>query len=475
MQLQTEKQKIAHLLRRFGLGASEAELDYYGKDGLKGAIDRLFDYKSIEEPFQPDINDLNPNGNALGNPRFPQVYWYAEIISSRRPLQKKMAIFWHDHFATSAQKVASGSAMHDHTRLLMEHATSNFMTMLEAMSKDPAMLFWLDNQENLKGRPNENFAREVMELFTMGVDNGYTERDIAEAARAFTGWTIGIKRGARVIPLRNQLPRLNSTFYFDRLNHDDGEKTILGNTGSWSGDEALGLIAAKTQTSEYLTKKMLEWFVYPNPEKGLVEKFAKKFRDSGMSTETLIRAIMESDEFYSDKAVRSVVKNPIDFVVPVMRGLGLGEMISNNAGEIGGQNAARVRALAPAQLAVQSTTSMGMELMYPPDVAGWEGGQGWISTATMVERIKFADIIFGGPSGGRSLRFPAYPLFQADPSADGVVTRLLSLFDVEVSESKRKTLIQAAEKVGSATPRNASKLAHDVSRLIFGSPEFQFA
>ena len=236
MILQTENDKIAHLLRRFGLGASEAEIEYYGKDGLKGAIDRLFDYKSLEEPFQPNLEDVAANGN-VGNPRFAQTYWYTEFLTSVRPLEKQLALFWHDHFATSAQKVASGSAMFDHTRLLMKNPTGNFMRMLEDVSKDPAMLFWLDNQENVKGKPNENFSREVMELFTMGVDNGYTQHDIEEVARAFTGWTFGVKRGQRVIPLRNQLPRQNVSFYFDRVNHDNGSKTVLGNKGDWSGDE----------------------------------------------------------------------------------------------------------------------------------------------------------------------------------------------------------------------------------------------
>lgn len=475
MILQTEQQKVAHLLRRFGLGASEAEVDFYGQDGLVGAIDRLFDYKSVEEPLKLDVNDLNPQGGALANPRFPQLYWYLEILSTRRPLEKKMAIFWHDHFATSAQKVSSGSAMHDHVRQLMEFATGNFARMLEAMSKDPAMLYWLDNQENIKGRPNENFAREVLELFTMGVDNGYSERDIAEAARAFTGWTIGIRRGQRVLPLRQELPRVNATFYFDRNNHDDGVKTILGNTGEWSGDDALGLITAKAQTAQYIAQKMAAWFVHPQPDKGYVEGLAKRFRDSGLDTAVLVRAIMESDEFYADRSVRAVVKNPVDFVVPVMRGLGLGETLAQTSSPLGEDRAARARMVQPGALALQATTAMGMELMYPPDVAGWEGGLGWVSTATMLERIKYGDTIFGGASGGRSLRVPAYPLFREDPTPSGVVTRLLSLFDWDAPADKRKTLEEAAAGVGAINQRTANRAANTVSRLIFGSPEFQFA
>lgn len=475
MALQTDKEKVAHLLRRFGLGASEAELTYYGQDGWKGAIDRLLDYKDIEDPFHPDLNDLNPKGNAAGNPRFTQVYWYTEILSTRRPLEKKMAIFWHDHFAVSAQKVSSGSAMHDYSRILMAHATGKFPALLEAVSKSPAMVYWLDNQENVKGKANENFSREVMELFTMGVDNGYTENDVREAARAYTGWTIGFKRGPRVIPVRNQVPRANAVFYFDRTAHDDGEKTILGNTGDWTGDDALGLVAAKPQTSQYITKKIWEWFVYPNPEKAVLERFSKIFRDSGQDISVLIRAIMESSEFYSDKSVNAVVKNPIDFVVPPMRQLGLGEVINDNAGDVGAEGAQRFRVLGPANLAKTATTSMGMELLYPPDVSGWVAGQEWISTATMVERIKFADVLFGGPSGGQSVRYPIYGLLQANPTPEGIVGRLESLLDAKLTNEKRQILVEAAKKEGLLTPRNANKIAWSVTRLIFGSPEYQFS
>lgn len=469
----TEREKIAHLLRRFGLGASEAELDYYGKDGLKGAIDRLFDYKSLEEPFQPDLADMAANGN-VGNPRFAQNYWYTEFVTSIRPLEKQLSIFWHDHFATSAQKVASGTAMFDHTRLLYKHATGNFTRMLEDVSKDPAMLFWLDNQENVKGKPNENFAREVMELFTMGVDNGYTQHDIEEAARAFTGWSFGVKRGNRVVPLRNQLPRQNVAFYFDRVNHDSGTKTVLGNKGEWTGDEVLGLITAKAQTARYITEKMWSWFAYENPEKEVIDRMAKKFRDSGLEISVLVRAIMESEEFYSEKAIRRVYKNPMNFTIPVLRQLGVGQFVLNRFKEFEpGQQPNTTFVVS--NLVSRATTAMGMEMMYPPDVAGWGSGAEWISTATVVERIKFADAIFGNAGNrAQSLRWPAMPLFVDNPTAEGAVDRLLSLFDIQVSESKRAVLVTAAKNAGEVNQRNANTVAHAVTRLIFGSPEFQF-
>src|SRR5688572_9675267 len=190
MALTTERDKGAHLLRRFGLGASEAELDYYLKDGLSGAIDKLLDYDKANEGFDGEVEKFQ-NQNGQLQPQAVGVWWTLRLVATQRPLQEKMTVFWHDHFATSASKVQNGPTMHRHNDVLRENATGNFKAFLTEVSKDPAMLFWLDNQYNVAGKPNENFAREVMELFTLGVDNGYNEQDIKEAARAFTGWSIG--------------------------------------------------------------------------------------------------------------------------------------------------------------------------------------------------------------------------------------------------------------------------------------------
>lgn len=189
MPLQTDREKGAHLLRRFGLGASEAELDYYLKDGLNGAVDRLTEYESVDEGFNINPYDLQPEKAKNLPMPILTAWWIARMIATRRPLQEKMTLFWHDHFATSASKVKASEFMLQQNETLRQYATGNYRSLLTNMSKDPAMLFWLDNQENVRGKPNENFAREVMELFTLGVGN-YSEKDVQEAARAFTGWSV---------------------------------------------------------------------------------------------------------------------------------------------------------------------------------------------------------------------------------------------------------------------------------------------
>lgn len=465
MKLGSEKEKIAHLLRRFALGASEMEMEYYSKGGLKEAINKLLNYESVENPL-PDIEPFFRADNNNLRPQAVKAWWMLHIMKTRRPLEEKMTIFWHDHFATSFSKVSSGELMKQQNEIIRENATGGFKVLLSTVSKDPAMLFWLDGQLNVKGKPNENFAREIMELFTLGVDN-YTEKDVQEAARAFTGWQINRPQNQK-----GNVPRRAEFIFRPRL-HDTGEKTILGKTGNFTGDDVIDLLCEQVQTARYITQKIWEWFVYPKPSAATIDKYASIFRKSNLNIKTLLRAIMESDEFYSDKAVHALYKNPIDFCAPTLRQLGLGEEALAQEAKVPIPRRASLTAF------ITSTKAMGMELMAPPDVAGWEGGQGWISSATMVERIKWADRLFGAPIPGRGgnlfIRVRAFDLFD-NGTPSHVVDRLASIFDVQLPDEKKKKIIAAATEVsgGQITPENANKVAQAASRMIFGSPEFQF-
>ncbi len=485
MALRTEREKGAHLLRRFGLGASEAELDYYLKDGLSGAYDKLLNYENVDENFSFPLEAMQ-NGNGQVNMPAVQLWWVLRLLITRRPLQEKMTLFWHDHFATSAAKVLGPPLMHGQNELLRQHATGKFYTLLMEASKDPAMLFWLDNQYNVRGKPNENFAREIMELFTLGIGN-YSEKDIQEAARAFTGWTIG-RPGAGRRPNANQPPpqqvRRNAEFVFRPALHDDGTKELLGNKGNFSGEDVVGILVGNPQTARYLTLKIWEWFAYPDPEPALIDRLATKFRDSGHEIKVLLRSVMESSEFYSDKAERGIYKNPVDYVVSTVRQLGVGEGLGER---LKGQETLPRAQILPALSVQQTLKAMGMELLFPPDVAGWEGGASWISSATMVERIQWADRLFGtagspntggGPRGQRAqIRFPAWTILSADPTPEGAVKTLQSIFDAPLGDKQKPQLLEAATKAsdGRVTQANANQTAAAVTRLIFGSPQFQMA
>ena len=464
MALSTEREKCAHLLRRFGLGASEAELDYYLKDGLNGAIDRLLDYSSVPEGFDLDVQKL-ANQNGVIQPQIVGVWWTLRLVSTQRPLQEKMSVFWHDHFATSASKVQNGPVMHAQNEVLRKNATGNFREFLTEVSKDPAMLFWLDNQFNVAGKPNENFAREVMELFTLGVDNNYTERDIKEAARAFTGWSIG-RTG-------NRGPRPNQGFVFRPNLHDRGMKTVIGRSGNLSGEQVIDILCEMPESAEYVTKKIWEWFAYPNPEPAMIARMARKFQRDNLSIASLLKDIMKSTEFYSPKAERAIYKSPVDFTVATLRQLGVGQPLKQ-ALQAAEANNLRGR-IAPVQVAYQSMRSMGMHLLYPPDVAGWETGPNWITSATMMERINWGNRLFGQAKTGAQLRYQSYPIFSKATDAKAVAEKLMSIFDAPIPSYKRAKLTEAATKAsgGTVTPQNANATAAAVTRLIFAAPEFQ--
>ncbi len=468
MALQTERQKGAHLLRRFGLGASEAELDYYLKDGgLNGAIEKLLNYENVDEGFKLDIESFRNGKNNNINPQSVAIWWSARMLITQRPLQEKMTLFWHNHFATSGEKVNQGGMMYVQNDLLRQYATGNFREMLMAVSKDPAMLFWLDNQYNVKGHPNENFAREVMELFTLGIGN-YSEKDIQEGARAFTGWSI-----QRTNRRDGDDNRPQASFLFRPFQHDDAPKTYLGIDGNLSGDDVINHLCDVPRTGEFLAAKLWKWFAYSDPEPAVVSRIADKFRQSNLSIKELLRAIMTSPEFYGAKAVRGVYKNPVDFVIVSMRQLGVGQiltdMIANSQGA-----ANPIAQIQPAALAYQVMKQMGMQLLYPPDVSGWAGGPTWVTTATMVERISWADKVFGRARFGT--RFTSYRIFQQDPTPRGIAEKLVSIFDAPISAAKMPELVQAAQKAmtGPLTEQSANTVAAAVSRLIFASPEFQF-
>jgi uncharacterized protein (DUF1800 family) len=486
----SERQKIAHLLRRFGLGASEAELEFYGKGGLAGAIDKLLNFDSVNEDFVYEIDNLMLEVNTkVGkvknlNPRGTQVWWYTRLLTTQRPLEQKMTVFWHNHFATSAAKVESGEAMYKHLETLRTHAFGRFEDLLLAISHDPAMLYWLDNGDNEKGKPNENFAREVMELFTLGIGN-YTEMDIQEAARAFTGWRYGVRRpNGRIVPTK-QVPRKDSEFVFEPSRHDTDIKTVLGNTGQFNGEDICGILVGKPRTAEFLTRKIWEWFVYENPSDAVIKPLADKWHRNGMVIKDLLADIMRSPEFYSERSYRKLVKNPIDFAIAPARQLGIGQILRKSTETIP-EGQPKNRALGPSQATLLATKSMGMELVYPPDVSGWRTGPGWISSATMLERIKWADMLLNGgpvavnPNGKRVARTNAYPaagLFDDISEPLEAAKKIVSVFDAEIPDSKLRQLAAAASAAAEGrpvTPQNANLVADSVARLLFGSPEFQF-
>jgi len=459
----TEREKIAHLLRRFGLGASENELSYYLSPDYGAAVDLLLNYEAVPEDFvfQPDA--IRPDAKKPLPMPAVVTWWAARMIATQRPLQEKMTLFWHDHFATSAGKVKNAYMMVAQNETFRAGATGNFRDLLLKCSHEPAMLLWLDNQENVKGKANENFAREVMELFTIGIDGGYSEKDVTEAARAFTGWAYRRQTGAG-----------GPQFAFRPALHDTGQKTVLGLTGYLNGADVLNHLCDLPQCSKYITEKLIRYFVTPSPSAEYVSRMAQVFRDGNLEIKPLLRAIMLSPEFLEPKSLRSVVKSPVDFCVATARQIGYSDRVRKVLTSAEVPDSERRRGLAPAYQAVTAMKTMGMSLMYPPDVSGWDGGEAWISSATMVQRIGWSEKLFAGQ---RRLPRPAgVPVSTSflDSITDSatLADRLAAIFDTPASPARRKIIQSAAETEFKNS--GAPGAAIVVSRLIFASPDFQF-
>ncbi len=464
----TEREKGAHLLRRFGLGASESELNYYMQDGLKGAVDKLLNCESTPEAY--DFKwEIVENAKDVIKPAQAVVGFAARMLMTRRPLLEKMTLFWHNHFATSADKVTNAPLMIQQNEILRRNALGNFKTLLLEVSKDPAMLIWLDGQDNIKGRANENFAREIMELFTLGVGN-YTEKDVQEAARAFTGWSF-------VRTAKGRAEKAPAEFLFKPILHDDGPKTFLGKSGNLTGEEVINVLCANPRLATYITTKIWNWFVYPNPDSATLKPFVDDFIRSSLDIKTLIRSIVTSNEFYSDRAYRKLIKNPLDFCLVTTRAMGIGENMAEKLAPAGAtENAAKAR-IAPAAGVSAGMKNQGMWLLYPPDVSGWKPGEAWITSATMVERISWANKLMGVTAKGGVGKYPIYSLLAGDPTPMGIAQKLASMYDAPFQSAKMVTLAQAAKeslKGEELSQKNANAVAADVLRLIFGSPEFQF-
>jgi uncharacterized protein (DUF1800 family) len=291
-------------------------------------------------------------------------WWFREMLTTPSPLTEKMTLFWHNHFATSQQKVKQTALLYHQNVLLRKYALGNFRTMLHLIARDPAMLIYLDNANSRKEQPNENFAREVMELFTLGEGN-YTERDIKEMARAFTGWS---------------LDRETGEFMFRRNFHDTGEKTIFGKRGVYEGDQALDLLLQRPETAQFITRKLWREFVSPDPDEAEVNRLATIYRESGYNNAKLMRAMLTSDVFYAAQNRASLIKSPVEFVVGTMK---MFEIEASN--------------LRPFVL---QSALLGQNVFSPPNVKGWPGGETWINSASLLGRKQFIERLFKNDDRG---------------------------------------------------------------------------
>jgi uncharacterized protein (DUF1800 family) len=371
-----------HLLRRAGFGGNLAELRRAVKDGPHATVDRFLAGEPEAKSYESLLADTGASIAKGEDESALRGWWIYAMLNSGHPLREKMTLFWHNHFATSISKVRSAQSMYSQNQTLRRHGLGNFRPLLADISRDPAMLVWLDSNRNVKGQANENYAREVMELFTLGTGH-YTETDIREAARAFTGWhTDGDK------------------FTFAPRFHDDGPKTFLGQTGSWDGADVQRIVLSQPAAALFLVRKLYAFFVADSadPPDSLLEPLAERFRQSDYDIGDIVGTILRSRHFYSEYAYRQRVKSPVEYVIGVVRA---------------------VKPTASPRELVQPLGSMGQLLFAPPNVKGWPGGKTWLNSATVLARQNFAQTMMAAPSNGST----AGP----DDIAAGVVMSAASL------------------------------------------------
>ncbi len=390
--------EAAHLLRRAGFGGTPAQVASLHALGRTAAVDRLLDWEGKPDPdrlrlritvtsrpsraeyVQAETQEARQRIRREYRRRdvlqysFLREWWMHTMIRTAHPLRERLTLFWHGHFTSSFRDVRNSYHLYIQNTLFRRHAAGNFRTLLHAVSKDPAMLEYLDNNRNRRGRPNENYAREVMELFTLGVGH-YTEKDIREAARALTGWTF---RGNR--------------FVFDEHTHDDGPKTIFGKTASLDGGQFLDLVLEQPAASRHIARRLFSYFAHADPSDAVVENLAKALRDHDWELKPVLRRLFLSPAFYSRRAMGSRVKSPVELVVGLFRQLGM-----SPDGHYGlPLHAAR----------------LGQSLFDPPNVKGWPGGRAWITTSHLLNRYNICGALVGLPQdtlrsireGGRSAR-----------------------------------------------------------------------
>ncbi len=439
------KRRAAHLLRRAGFGGTLAQIEEFSKLDRGDAADRLLNYEASDNSvLDTQVARLGLN---LNNPRPADMvrWWLTRMVYTTRPLEERMTYIWHGLLTSQVSKIGAQRAklMVRQNELYRKMALPRYDELVKAVSKDPAMLVYLDGAESTRAHPNENYAREQMELFTMGVGN-YTEEDVRESARAFTGYrfTQPKKTGDKDFDIDSWDPQ----FFLAANQHDNGTKTFLGKTGNFGGDDIIDIIMGTKAAGEFICRRLFMELANYNPGDESVAKLVDVWNSSNHDIKAIVRAILVSDEFYSEASYRAFVRSPVEFVVNSIRGLQLEP---------------------DAKRAMQDQNIQGMDqvLFEPPNVAGWPGGSAWLSSSTFFARTNFLD----GLLFGKGKTPPPIPALAGLTTADEMTDRLLAIFvDGNMPDASRQAIVQHATGI-----TNQAERAATVAYLVLGSPEYQ--
>jgi uncharacterized protein (DUF1800 family) len=436
--------RVVHLHRRAGFAATWSEIQRDLKDGPQASIDRVLSGKAIRDGV-PDNFEQTAEllGNSAASSRDParmKAWWVYRMLFGPNPLAERLTLMWHNHFATSNLKVDDLAAMYDQNRHFRELARAPFGKLLNAAVREPALLVWLDAPANRKGHPNENLGRELMELFTLGIGH-YSERDVKQAARALTGWTVEDGK-------------------FDRVTsrHDDGVKTLFGKQGTWTGDDLIRMLLENPATAERLAFRLCELFM----GEGTVDAVGIKQLATGLRSRNLdvgwgVETVLRSQAFFSEANLGNQVSSTAEYVIGAARALELFDPPSSTL------------------VLAEWIARLGQDLFYPPNVGGWPGGRSWLTTRSVIGRANYAVALVEGTRVGRPQPMDAVELAQRHShgkdrdSIIGFYSKLL--FGVEPMSAWHERLARALGPGNDITPNTIRKAV----ALILAMPEAQLA
>ncbi|RZK65159.1 MAG: DUF1800 domain-containing protein, partial [Pedobacter sp.] len=413
--------KVKHLYNRAGFGISYPDLNKLSKRNINKVVDGL-----LQEPKKDDAITLVNDGESRRQmlvqaglyakkdltddekkmrreivqmqnevSRDLNIAWVSKMINTDSPLREKMTLFWHGHFACRSNNPMYAQQLNNIQR---QHGLGSFRTLLIEVSKSPAMLQYLNNQQNKKGKPNENFARELMELFTLGRGN-YTENDIKESARAFTGWTYD----------------KDGTFFFRKNQHDDGTKTFFGKIGNFEGENIIDIILDKPETATFISRKIYRFFVNDTPNEEHVKELANHFYNAKYDISEMMRKLFTADWFYSPENVGTKIKSPAEFLIGLSREF----FVTYNK----------------PQVLIQLQSSLGQYLFNPPNVAGWPGGQNWIDSSSLMLRMRIPSLVLNDGE----IDFSG----KADPEDEAVIALSRTATTLANNTKKPKSYVNA--------------------------------
>ncbi len=469
---------MAHLLRRAGFGATPDELDRAMSLGYEAILEELLNPVSDDVLPNDLIRRYHVDQSDLRTPVGASALWVYRMAKTEAPLREKMCLLWHRVFATGATKLIQARVVTSQIDMFRQHGMGRFDNLLIELSRDPAMIMWLDNQDNHAASINENYGREILELFSMGVGN-YTEDDIKECARAFTGWSV-VNPDYMSIKMRNNTARpygyISWQFEYNDDDHDHGEKTLLGETGDFNGEDAVAIICRQEATARFIARHLYHFFVAdelpvpqwphtPPRDPEAIDELVQAYFDSGYSIKAMLRALFTSDFFKAEASQFARIKSPAEMVIGTLRLAGGIELPSQDT-----------------YAAAAACSNMGQGLLAPPSVEGWQGGSEWINTGAYVQRVNFASKMLNDPSrpGVKVVIDRVAESAGEEPTPEGLVDACLDVLGpLEVLDSTHAGLVDFAAAQGGADfdddPDAAASTVAALISIIVATQEYQMA